>query len=452
MQVQAQAVVPQQSIMFGRAWLSLILSALCVAFGLIAAEGTLSMWLQRDTWWEQLQALLLSDAYSYGPTSVRALTVEMYQAALPQLSLHMTLGGLALGLGVSQFIPALRRRYRMLHRIAGVLVMSAMFASMVGALSFLSVTPLQQLTGASFQVGLWALAFIVLLGLTQALLALWARDYRNHMVWMAFTFAAILTAPVLRADWLVLGGLFSLTPAEGNSVGGFVVFAQCVLIMSVWMQRVGNRDFPAKAQLSECPAWLFQGLAIASVVVGLHEAVFAPWGWDVLAGLRDAELLLPKSALPYGLAVALAALLAPAALQRALRGETLHKGSFCMGLLVCASIFLMLPDLPQHSLTSLSIKYFWAGYALIGMILLVLARCTASVGMRRDIWAIQWLMALLFLPLVPVVFVLFLPLGLSPEETLGSAITIAISLLTALGFMLAFSATLRLGKNRGLRF
>ena len=60
------------------------------------------------------------------------------------MSSHTALGGAALTLAVLQFVPALRRRYRLAHRFAGGVVMVGVGASMLGAHSYLARTPLAE--------------------------------------------------------------------------------------------------------------------------------------------------------------------------------------------------------------------------------------------------------------------------------------------------------------------
>src|SRR5690606_6056340 len=159
-------------------------------------------------------------------------------------------------------------------RLNGLVVWLAAFMSMVGAVAYLWFVPMREgASGPAFQLGLWALSLLTLALLWQALVAVWARDFRSHMVWMSLLFAALATAPMLRLDWIVFAAVW---PARGhemvNLATGMFVLTQTVVLMCLWLSWVGDRDLPGrKESRSAWPAWLVVGLAALSAVGALQE-------------------------------------------------------------------------------------------------------------------------------------------------------------------------------------
>ena len=162
--------------------------------------------------WMQLLAKVGSPRYAFGSNSMSEACEEY--ALMPAsykvgLSAHMALGGLCVTLGLFQFWPWFRKKYPRAHRRMGAVYMGAACVAMaMSARHLLRAGPEHTYQGFTFYVGLWLLVFGVLLALAAATRSLWKRDLRRHLGWQAIGYGLLLTAPVQRYDWIVLGGMY----------------------------------------------------------------------------------------------------------------------------------------------------------------------------------------------------------------------------------------------------
>jgi uncharacterized membrane protein YozB (DUF420 family) len=208
---------------------------ICIAFGFLTIEHAVSLFDVRPNLLVLLESWLVSEDYAAGPGSIFATMTPLYRAHIHGISLHMSLGGIALILGVGQFIPALRRQYPRLHRVSGIAVILAGAASMIGAMVFLgSIEMRQDYSGPSFHFGLWALAGLTLCVLALAVHAIRVRDRRAHMGWMAAAFAALLTAPLLRLEWIASGWFLPYAQEQNNLASSITILPQALLLMALW--------------------------------------------------------------------------------------------------------------------------------------------------------------------------------------------------------------------------
>ena len=74
------------------------------------------------------------------------------------------------------------------------------------------------------------------------------RDRRAHMGWMAAAFAALLTAPLLRLEWMASGWLLPYAQEQNNLASSITILPQALLLMALWMVSVGEREFPGRAR------------------------------------------------------------------------------------------------------------------------------------------------------------------------------------------------------------
>jgi uncharacterized membrane protein len=116
-------------------------------------------------------------------------------AAQPWLApLHFAAGGVALAVGVLQFITRLRLRRPAMHRWAGRIYVIAVLGSGSAGL----VLAIQTSAGSIAAVGFGALAVLWLATTLQAYRAIRARQVAQHRVWMMRSFALTLAAVTLR--------------------------------------------------------------------------------------------------------------------------------------------------------------------------------------------------------------------------------------------------------------
>ena len=248
-------------------WVWGLAAASCVFFGVMAMQFNMSLRNDTEGWWSLVQAGLTNEAYTYGPASVHTM-YPTYRKVLLAMSSHTALGGMAITLGVLQFVPALRRHYPKAHRAAGGLVLLAVAASMVGAMTYLARTPLTNIFASpSFGLALWALALACLSYIALAVLAIRRRDFRSHMGFMALMMATLLTAPVLRFEWALFG---MALPYDMHGINQGVVTSLAVvtnLIMALWMHHIGARDLPMRKRVAVPSMGLLRALAYTSMLV-----------------------------------------------------------------------------------------------------------------------------------------------------------------------------------------
>jgi len=376
-----------------------IAGVVAVLFSLLAIDHALALAGGRVELQARLIAWLTSDTFVFGEGNLREMEV-WYRDALGRMSLHMVLGGIALGLGILQFVPSLRRRKPRLHRKLGLIIWLATLASMVGAISFLATFPMHEdASGAAFHLGLWALALLTLLLLAQAVLAAWSRDFRSHMVWMSTVMAALATAPMLRLDWVVFSHLWGGHQLAVVSLAtGTFVLLQTLLLMTIWLTWIGDRDLPARpTPVSTFPMWLVRLLAVLSALGAVQEGLLAPLGHDLFASSRDARELLPPGASLWAIASVVAMISLPTAWRDALTGAVPSRLISFSSAAVALGALAIGVDHDRGSMERFSIAAFWVAYGMALLFALGLAHLVPPNSAGRNAWS-HLLLASLWLP------------------------------------------------------
>lgn len=157
---------------------------------------------------EALNASINGRDYAAGQGSVAALRAGAYTDSRAVMTLHTTLGGVALGLTVLQFTKAVKARPK-IHRWVGRTAIAAMVASMLSALVFWSQAPVVEYPGwLAFRLQLLVLAMSTLGSAALALQAIRRGDVQGHRAWMGLHLSFLMTAPLLRLFWIAAGRLF----------------------------------------------------------------------------------------------------------------------------------------------------------------------------------------------------------------------------------------------------
>lgn len=417
----------------------------CVLFGVMAMQFNFALREDHAGWWTRVQTALTSEAYSEGAASAHAM-YPTYRRALTAMSSHTLLGGLAITVAVAQFVPALRRRYRVAHRVAGGLVILIAAASMMGALFYLARTPLAAVYASpAFGLALWALALACLGALAAAVLAIRRRDFRSHMGFMALMMATLLTAPVLRLEWALFGMLLPYDMHEINQGVVSSLAVICILVMTLWMHHVGARDLPARGRAlvpSKTVVSLFAGGAAAVI---LHEGLFAPLGLDVLGGWRGETAALPRLALVWALPAAWLAWRVPDEIARVLAGQSLTRGSQLLLALVALGALIIAMNHPQQPVDALGMRFYWAAYGGIGFVLLWAGQWSRDADE-------PWRLLVLFMALAPALWpALWLVAHLCAQPfavAMWFAATVALTTMTTYAFLTAFGVRLPIGVAR----
>ncbi|WP_030018994.1 DUF2306 domain-containing protein, partial [Streptomyces monomycini] len=164
----------------------------------------------RRMWWAAWATLTVSAVAIAGYSVPAYLAGDPTQSRLPlnpdvalhylTIALHALPAGLVLLLGPVQFVPALRDKYRAMHRIVGrVYMVSVVFASVAAVLAATF-----SVNGFSAQVAFYLLTAAWLYSLAQAYRTIRRGQVRLHRIWMIRNYALSFAAVVLRV-FLVLG-------------------------------------------------------------------------------------------------------------------------------------------------------------------------------------------------------------------------------------------------------
>lgn len=197
------------------------ITALAVLYGPMAVEFT---WRFFDPGapglWDRTFAAVVDHSEAYGPDSIHAVSGDEYADNRLTMLFHTTTGGIAIVLFAAQFSARLRRNLAR-HRLIGRLAAGLALVGMAGAAAYLvAVGPDDTYDGPAFHVQLWALAFGTATGTVLGVAAARRRQIAQHQALMAYAFALLLTAPLLRVGYLVLGNAWpDTTQLETNLAG-----------------------------------------------------------------------------------------------------------------------------------------------------------------------------------------------------------------------------------------
>ncbi|CEJ94731.1 hypothetical protein VHEMI10247 [[Torrubiella] hemipterigena] len=120
---------------------------------------------------------------------------------------HSVLGTVAIVLGLIQFLPVFQFRYPAIHRNLGRLYgLCAMVISWSSASFLRDTIPKKDVfSGDVFALILSLLSFGNLVTMGLAVAMAWSGDIGSHREFMALNYSLMLSAPLLRVAWLILG-------------------------------------------------------------------------------------------------------------------------------------------------------------------------------------------------------------------------------------------------------
>lgn len=201
------------------AWVAI--TALAVLYGPMAVEYTWRLFEPgAPGLWDHTFAAVVDRDEAYGSGSIHAVSGAEYADNRWTMLFHTTTGGIAILLFSAQFSTRLRRNLAR-HRVVGRVAAGLTLVGMAGAAAYLvAVGPEDTFDGPAFHVQLWALAFGTASGTVLGVAAARRRQIAMHQALMAYAFALLLTAPLLRVGYLVLGNAWpAATQLETNLAG-----------------------------------------------------------------------------------------------------------------------------------------------------------------------------------------------------------------------------------------
>ena len=260
--------------------------------------------LQDSPVWFWLMAKATTPAYSYGEQSLWG--TMLHYTRMPDthkvvLLLHTSLGGLCMLMGVAQFWPALRRSKRAWHRQVGKAYAACCALSMVFAATYLSLAgPDTIYSGLTFYLGLWGLVAITSVSLGMSIYHVKRGEIAQHQGWMSINFGCLVSAPVTRLDWSLLGVFFpSLSMNEANYAFMVLVYGHSFLIgyALFCLNRLSQRERLLPTSANQHIGWRVLALALMGVIGATTLAHFS-----VPIGLEHSEIaraLVPLSVIVH---------------------------------------------------------------------------------------------------------------------------------------------------------
>ncbi|NYJ01726.1 uncharacterized membrane protein YozB (DUF420 family) [Nocardioides thalensis] len=205
------------------AWAAI--AALCLLYGPMAIEYTWRLFNPDSPGlWDHTYAAIVDHDEAYGASSVHGQQEATYEANRLTLLFHTTAGGIAIMLFAAQFSARFRRdlgRHRNVGRVAGGLVLTTAVGSF---LYLLSAGPEDTFDGPAFYVQLWALGIGAFASTALGIAAARKRQITMHQPLMALAFSMLLTAPLLRVGYLILGNTWpDSTQLETNLAGAAIL-------------------------------------------------------------------------------------------------------------------------------------------------------------------------------------------------------------------------------------
>jgi hypothetical protein len=247
------------------------------------------------SWEDQLLAAVLGVDFAYGPGSGLTGTPAVLTALIAKvwLVLHTAVGAAAIVLGILQFSTRLRDRHRGVHRMIGMGYVCCALVSVAGAAALLLRTPLAAtFSGPSYGLWLWLLAVLTAVGTIAAPLAARRRSFLAHQALAAYSFALLMSAPLLRLGWIAVGVFWHASKEELNRAAELwtvPLLITCALVaVRLRAPKVERAHRPAQPAT---PSW--RGLAILAPLAAVCAFELDNAATGPVRGMLRAAFLLP---------------------------------------------------------------------------------------------------------------------------------------------------------------
>ncbi len=258
-------------------WLLILL--LCLVFGPLAMENFVHfftadaprLWLHLFTW-------VAGEHHTMGPGSEEVLQHTVYMNSRVSMLIHTVAGVTAIILFALQFYTPFRKKYPDIHRTIGKVLFTIVFISMMGSMSFLIATgPQKSFDGLPFYLQLWLLALGTLFSITLGAIAISKKQIKMHQAAMIFCFTLLLSAPVLRVEWLFIGGFTHVTHQVSNFFSA-LIFGYLAVPSAIAATRITDfrksTSLPADFTVFKAIDRLIMAVGIlATVLVGVKYAI-----------------------------------------------------------------------------------------------------------------------------------------------------------------------------------
>lgn len=170
------------------------------------------------TMWEELFAVATSAEFAHGPDSVRGRMQHVDSGRILALYIHAITGSIMLVLGIFQFWGQFRQKHPKTHRRMGQAYILLSIPTAGGAAYYLMNSGTNDVfSGQQFYATLAGLAVATIFSTFMAYITARQKRFEAHRAWMLLSYFCILSAPILRAAWIMLYQVFGeLTHWDNN--------------------------------------------------------------------------------------------------------------------------------------------------------------------------------------------------------------------------------------------
>lgn len=181
--------------------------------------------------------------------------------------IHTVLGGGIMLLGPWQLFTGSTRRMMRGHRWLGRTYALIVGVSMLMAAVYLVRTPWTEVfSGPVFAVGLWGFWFGVVASLTLGIIAIRRGAVERHLRWMVFSYACLMSAPLIRLGWTLVMGLdHGVRMPIANIYVGSALFGVCTIGATIGARAIDRRPVVPGMRRS----WVSENSMTACVTIGI---------------------------------------------------------------------------------------------------------------------------------------------------------------------------------------
>lgn len=224
----------------------LVVALLSVIYAPMAIEyfihyftpNTLNLWLNFFTW-------IAGEKHTMGAGSTELIQHAVYTKHRIPMLFHAAAGGIAILLCTLQFYAPFRKKYPQIHRTIGKIFFVIVLISMTGTITFLIKTDVNNsFNGLAFYSQLWLLALGTLTSAILGVIAISIGQRKMHQAAMFYCFALLLSAPILRVEWLFIANLFEGITQKVSNLFSALIFGFLVVPSAIAATRLTDYRKP----------------------------------------------------------------------------------------------------------------------------------------------------------------------------------------------------------------
>ncbi|MDO9178812.1 MAG: DUF2306 domain-containing protein [Agitococcus sp.] len=200
--------------------------------------NTPNLWLTFFTW-------VAGAKHTMGAGSTELIQHVVYTKHRIPMLFHAAAGGIAILLCTLQFYAPFRKKYPQIHRAIGKVFFTIVLISMTGSITFLIKTDVNNsFNGLAFYSQLWLLALGTLTSAILGVIAISQGQRKMHQAAMIYCFALLLSAPVLRIEWLFIAQLFEGITQVVSNLFSALIFGFLVVPCAIAATRLTDYRKP----------------------------------------------------------------------------------------------------------------------------------------------------------------------------------------------------------------